>query len=66
MTWYMAQSIKGEFLRCFEKLGAVQPPPYRIYKTYRGLKPDRAFKALVYMRRLQQPAVLRDWEDLVA
>lgn len=65
MVWFVAESVGGEFKTAFEGLNSRQPASYRIWERFRTVHPSRAFAALVHLRRLREPAELRDWEAVV-
>ncbi len=62
ITWWIADQVDREFRSTFEELNKCQPPPYRVFKQFKGEPIDKVMASLEKLRLLQWPARLEDWE----
>lgn len=61
MTWWLAEDVKGEFIKTFETLNRGQARPYQVFKQFTKEPADEVMQSLERLRLLKWPARLDDW-----
>jgi len=65
ITYWVVKEIGGEIEQIFEELNRRQSFAYQVYKNFIGIPVDKVIKSLEFLRFLNYPATIYDWEKFL-